>query len=103
MVASRLQTAGVPGGLHFLRGDVLEVGFTLVDGPDLFLIQLEAGHPEARLGELQRQGQPHVAQAHDTDARLAGVDPFAQFFEPSHWLPSSVCGSGARAAASALK
>jgi hypothetical protein len=89
VVAGGLEPSRVPYLLHLLRGDIFDVGGALVDDPDLVLIQLESGDPEPRLCELQRQGQPHVAEANDTDPRMAGIDSFAQFLEPSHAMLSS--------------
>ncbi len=97
VVEGGLELARVQCRLHLLRGDVLEVGSALVDGPDLFLVQLEAGDPEPRLGKLERQGQPHVAETDDTDLRMAGIDPFAQLLEPSHTMFSSGGGVSAPA------
>jgi hypothetical protein len=79
VIARGLELARVHCRLHVFCGDVLDVGSARVDASDLVLIQIEACHSEPRLGELQRQGQPHVAETNDTNPRMAGLDPFAQF------------------------
>ncbi len=41
---------------------------------DLLGVEVEAGHAEARLRELERERQPDVAEPDHADARLARVD-----------------------------
>ena len=56
--------------------NIAHVGFARVDALDLAASQIDAGNRETCLGELDGQGQAHVAQPHDPHAGAAGSDFF---------------------------
>jgi hypothetical protein len=58
----------------FLGGDVLDVGLALVQEVDDALADVVADDLEARLGELDGQGEPDIAEADDGDGGGAVVD-----------------------------
>ena len=53
-----------------LGRDVHQVRALLADRAHSLLVDVDAGHGEARLGEHHRQGQAGIAEAHDADRRL---------------------------------
>ncbi len=65
-------------------GHVTDIGTTGVERLDLGQVDVEAGHPEARLSELDRQGQSDITQTDHTDMRIPCVDAAAQIFELTH-------------------
>ncbi len=62
------------GFSDLFRGDAVDVGFTLSEGIDLALIDVEAGHGELLFAEQQGQRQSNVAEADDADPRLTLLD-----------------------------
>ena len=83
-VDSRLELALLHRHRHLVGGHVVDVGGSLLERPDLVLVELEAGHPVVGLGELDRQRQPHVAEADHADACLSGLDAPPQLLQPIH-------------------
>ena len=60
--------------LDFLRGDAVDVGFTLGERIDLALVDVETGDGEFLVGKQQGQRQADIAQADNSDAGLALLD-----------------------------
>ena len=78
-------------------GDPIKASDILMEiETDKSVVEVEAGHPNSSLGELHRQGQPHVAQADHPDAGVVRVDSFSQLLKPVHAPPSGAGGAASR-------
>ena len=63
---------------------VADVGDARLDGIHLLLVDIEARDLKAGLGELQAQGQAHVAEAYDSDLRGPIIDLLAELQNVAH-------------------
>ena len=94
-VAGGLEPAGPADLLELGGGHVLDVGAAFGEHADLLRVEIEAGDPEARLGELEGEGKPDVAEADDPDVRVARIDAIAKLVEAAHELAAPGLAGGA--------
>ena len=72
-----------------LASNIVYIAAATVDLPDLVGINIHAGYAETRFSELDRQRQPDVAQADNTDPRLTVGDLLQQILLVAHSHPMS--------------
>ena len=65
-------------------GHVLHVGMAGVEAVDHLLLHVEAEHAEARVGQLDGQREPDVAEPHDAEQRLPPLGPADQVLGDGH-------------------
>ena len=63
------------GRLNFFRANSVDLRLALRQSLDSALVDIETGDGRFLFGKQQGQGQSHIAQPNDPDARLALLDP----------------------------
>lgn len=63
---------------QFAAGDIEDIAYLLLNVVDAVGVGIESEHLETLFCEIDRQGQPHVAQPDDGDPRLFPRDLFLQ-------------------------
>jgi hypothetical protein len=63
------------GRLNFFRANSVDLRLALRQSLDSALVDIETGDGKFLFGKQQGQGQSHIAQPNDPDARLALLDP----------------------------
>ena len=83
-VAGGAEASGLDDRLELRVAHVLHVGVAGVEAVDHLLLYVEAEHAEARVRQLEGQGEPDVAEAHDAEERLPPLGPADQVLGDGH-------------------